>query len=41
MDLVATIRGTGSVREFTDESVDDEVVARIAQEVDTRTDLIA
>ena len=29
MDLVATIRGTGSVREFTDESVDDEVVARI------------
>lgn len=29
MDLVATLRGTGSVREFTDEPVDDDVVARI------------
>ncbi|CAB4634595.1 MAG: NADH dehydrogenase FAD-containing subunit [Actinobacteria bacterium] len=29
MDLVATIRGTGSVREFTDEPVGDEVLARI------------
>jgi nitroreductase len=29
VDLVATIRGTGSVREFTDEPVDDEVLARI------------
>lgn len=29
MDLVATIRGTGSVREFTDEPVADEVLARV------------
>jgi nitroreductase len=28
-DLVATIRGTGSVREFTDEPVDDAVLTRI------------
>lgn len=29
MDLLATLRGTGSVREFTDEPVADEVLARI------------
>ena len=29
MDLVATIRGTGAVRDFTDESVDDDVLVRI------------
>lgn len=29
MDLVSTLRGTGSVREFTDEPVDNEVVERI------------
>lgn len=29
MDLVATIRGTGSVREFTGEPVADEVLARV------------
>ena len=29
MDLLATIRGTGSVRDFTDESVDDAVLGRI------------
>lgn len=29
MDLVTTIRGTGSVREFTDEPVADDVLARV------------
>lgn len=29
MDLIDTLRSTGSVREFTDEPVDDTVVARV------------
>lgn len=29
MDLIETLRGTGAVREFTDEPVDDDVVAHI------------
>jgi len=29
MDLLATLRGTGAVREFTDEPVDDATIARI------------